>query len=206
MLLALSLLEIRCLLRPLLVYIHGFQSSPLSQKAEETRRYVLSQSLPFDFLAPALDNYPMRSYQQLQAVVERHLPRPIALIASSLGGFMATALSEQYGLRAVLVNPAVRPYELISAVLGDNVNPYTGIKFCLDESHIDELHQLEVITLSDPSRIKVLIQTGDETLDYRQAVSYYQGCEQVIEEGGDHRFQNYEKHLPEVIKFLTLIT
>lgn len=195
------------MLRPLLIYIHGFQSSPQSQKAEATRHYVKSQDLPFDFLTPDLDNYPMRSYQQLQAIVEQHLPRPIALIGSSLGGFMATALVEQYdGLRAVLVNPVVRPYELISLVLGDNVNPYTGIEFFLDESHIDELHQLEVAKLSDPSRIKVLMQTGDETLDYRSAVSYYQGCEQVIEEGGDHRFQNYEKHLPDVIKFLELRT
>ena len=189
---------------PLLIYIHGFLSSPLSQKAEETRRFLLARQLPIDFIAPGLPNYPQQSFQQLQQLVEQNLPRQIALIGSSLGGFMATALAEQYGLRAVLVNPAVHPYHLIANYLGENENPYTGETFTLTDTHMEELRQLEVKCFADPSRLKVLLQTGDETLDYRHALAFYRGCPQVVEEGGDHRFQNFEKHLPELLKFLEL--
>ena len=187
---------------PLIIYIHGFQSSPLSDKAEETKRYLVSEQLAVDYIAPALSSYPMTSYRQLQNLIEQHLPRQIGIIGSSLGGFMATKLSQQYGLKAVLVNPAVRPFELISQFLGDNINPYTQVEFCLHEGHIDELRALDVKALSTPENILVLLQTGDETLDYRSAVEYYRGCEQVVEEGGDHRFQGYDKHLARLIKFL----
>ena len=196
-------------MRPLLIYIHGFLSSPQSIKAQETQQYIERQQLPVELLTPGLSNYPMMAYKELQAIIlaalEQHSDRKIALIGSSLGGFMATTLAEAYGVKALLVNPAVKPYELISHVLGENKNPYTGEAFFLDDSHIQELHQLEVQTITHTERIKVLLQTGDETLDYRKAVSYYQGCPQMVEEGGDHRFQDFEKHLPEAFKFLELV-
>lgn len=191
-------------MQSLLIYIHGFLSSPQSIKAQETQQYINSTQLPVEQITPGLSNYPMQAYQQLQELVQANSGRQIALIGSSLGGFMATALAEEFGLKAILVNPAVKPYELISGVLGENTNPYTGETFILDESHIKELHQLEVQPITRPERLKVLLQTGDETLDYRKAVSYYHGCPQVVEEGGDHRFQGFENHLPEAFKFLEL--
>ena len=191
-------------MRPLLIYIHGFQSSPLSAKAQQVARYIESEQLPIDFIAPDLANFPMQSYQQLQQLIEQHLPGNIALIGSSLGGFMATALAEQFGLRAVLINPAVKPYNLINAYLGENQNPYSGIRFVLHQGHMDELRQLEVVDISAPEKILLLLQKGDETLDYRQAVEYYHGCQQQVEEGGDHRFQHFDKQLSAIINFLEL--
>ena len=188
----------------LLIYIHGFNSSPRSQKAQEVGAYVQHQAPAIELAVPRLASYPLASYRQLQQLVESHLPRPTALIGSSLGGFMATALAQQYGLRAVLVNPAVRPYLLISAYLGHNENPYTGEQFFLNDGHMDELRQLEVTSITHPERLLVMVQTGDETLDYREAVSYYQHCPQVVEQGGSHRFDNFVNHLPDVFNFLEL--
>ena len=191
-------------MRPLLIYIHGFLSSPLSEKAEETRLYIQQQKLPIDFIAPALSNYPMEAFGQLCELIEQQPLRRIALIGSSMGGFMATALAHQYAVKAVLVNPAVRPSALIQSYLGENLNPYSQIKFTLETKHIDELDQLTLDTVSLPKNFLVLLQTGDETLDYRQAVDYYHGCKQLVEEGGDHRFQNYRQHLSAVLTFLGL--
>ena len=50
----------------------------------------------------------------------------------------------------------------------------------------------------------MLLQTGDETLDYRQAVEHYAGADVYIEEGGDHSFVNYEAHLDGIMAFLNL--
>ncbi len=192
-------------MRPLLIYIHGFLSSSLSAKAQETRHYLEQQALPIEFVAPELSNYPLTAYQQLLQVIESQPLRKIGLIGSSLGGFMATALAEQYGLRAVLVNPAVNPHKLIAGFLGEQFNPYTEQHFVLDQRHVQQLQRLQVQRITQPANIKVLLQTGDETLDYRQAVSYYQGCLQVVEQGGDHRFQHFDQHLAQAIEFLTLL-
>lgn len=189
---------------PLLIYIHGFKSSPLSEKATEVRRFIEARQLPVDFQVPALSDYPDEAYQQLQALVAQQQDRRVALIGSSMGGFMATVLAEQYPLRAVLVNPAVRPSELIELVLGENENPYTGHRFFLDQRHVDILRELEVEAPSRPGNLLLMVQTGDETLDYRRAVDYYRGCKQVVEAGGDHRFRDFERHLPAVFDFLQL--
>lgn len=191
-------------MRPLLIYIHGFLSSPLSEKAEETRLYILQQNLSVDFVAPELSNYPMEAFVQLRELIERQPKRKIALIGSSMGGFMATALAHEYAIKAVLVNPAVRPAALIQHYLGQNTNPYTQVQFILGPEHIEELDQLTLDKVTQPASFLVLLQTGDETLDYRQAVDYYHGCRQLVEEGGDHRFQDYQQHLSVVFKFLGL--
>ncbi len=191
-------------MNPLLIYIHGFLSSPLSVKAELTCAFIEQQKLPIDFIAPGLSDYPTPAHQSLQQIIEENSERKIALIGSSLGGFMATVLAEQYDLRAVLVNPAVHPYRLMEGFLGEHINPYTHNRFVLGENHVEDLRTLEVKTIAAPSNLLVMLQTGDETLDYRLAVDYYQGCTQQVEAGGTHSFENFEKHLPAVLKFLEL--
>ena len=42
----------------------------------------------------------------------------------------------------------------------------------------------------------VLLQKGDETLDYRQATAYYRDKEVVQVAGGSHRFDHFERQLP----------
>jgi predicted esterase YcpF (UPF0227 family) len=189
---------------PLIIYIHGFMSSSLSAKAEETRLYIAEQKLDVDFIAPQLSDYPLPMFEQLQQIIEQRAGGKIGLVGSSLGGFMATVLAEHYDLRAVVINPAVNPDQLMAARLGEHQNPYTGVSFTLEPKHVEHFQQLVVGKLSKPENLWVLLQTGDETLDYRLAVDYYHGCPQTVEQGGNHRFENYQQHLAEVIKFLAL--
>ncbi len=192
-------------MRPLLIYIHGFKSSPQSQKACELAEHIHKHQLDLELLTPALPNYPGESYRQLEALLKAQLrDRQVGLVGSSLGGFMATVLAEKFYLRAALVNPAVRPYLLIEEALGEHENPYTGEQFFLHQGHVDELRALEQYQLHYPQNLYVMLQAGDETLNYRHAVDYYDDCLQLVEQGGDHRFQGFDRHLPEMLKFLQL--
>ena len=56
-----------------------------------------------------------------------------------------------------------------------------------------------------PSDYLLLVETGDEVLDYREAVRYYAGAEQVVVEGGDHTLQSFEQHLPGIVAFARLV-
>ena len=191
----------------LLIYIHGFLSSPLSAKAVEVQSFIKQQKLPVDVRTPQLSNYPGEAYQQLVALINEQQQdyQQIVLVGSSMGGFYATLLAEKYGLKAVLVNPVVSPDKLMAAYLGDHENPYTGQQFCLTDQHISELRDMGVETLSHPDNYWLMVQQGDETLDYRLAVAFYQRCPQLVEPEGSHRFDNFKNHLPDVVKFLELV-
>jgi len=188
--------------RPLLLYLHGFKSSPSSQKATEMGAYLDANGYLCDFLVPALGTRPLTAANTVRELVRCSGERPVALLGSSLGGYYALCLSAELGCRAVLVNPAVYPYRLLRNYLGWQHNPYTGEDFFLDESHMRELQSLDVGAHPRPENLLVLLQTGDETLDYRQAHRRLAGSPQWIVPGGDHRFRGFVDFLPAALAFL----
>ncbi|MEO7729051.1 MAG: YqiA/YcfP family alpha/beta fold hydrolase, partial [Burkholderiales bacterium] len=125
----------------MIVYIHGFNSSPASFKAKVLRDGLAARGKP-EFLAPALPHSPAAAAHLLARLVREH--PCAALVGSSLGGFYATWLAEQFGLRAVLVNPAVRPYQLLAGHVGRQKNFHTGEEYEFTLQHVEELRALEV--------------------------------------------------------------
>lgn len=189
----------------LLLYIHGFNSSPLSHKANVMKVYCEQYRPDIKVLVPQLPCFPELAANLLLDIVEQHKEDyRIGLVGSSLGGYMSMWLNNQFGFRAVVVNPAVKPYELLADYLGEQVNPYTNETYMLEEQHIDELIALDTPTIRDPSDFWLLQQEEDEVLDYRQAVSKFVGAKQTVESGGDHSFVDFERYPEKIIKFLQL--
>lgn len=185
-----------------LLYLHGFNSSPESSKARALRAYIDERGMSDQLVIPALPPVPAEAMNQLISWFEANQKEAtIALAGSSLGGFYATYLAERFGCKAVLINPAVRPHLLLKKYLGDNTNYYTDENWVLDESHIEQFRALDVAEITHPGRYLVMLQTGDETLDYRQALEKYRGCPLVLEEGGDHSFAGFENHIAQILKF-----
>lgn len=188
-----------------LIYIHGFQSSPLSLKAQLLSRWCHNHRPDLHLEIPALSPYPKLAAQQLQQLIEGLSPSEgIGLVGSSLGGYFATWLNKQYGCPAVLINPAVKPYDLLEDYLGAQQNPYTLEKYLLESHHMDELKALDVSGALTSKHLWLLQQMGDEVLDYRQAVQKYAGCRQTVEVGGNHAFQGFERFPENIVQFLGL--
>lgn len=184
-----------------LFYIHGFNSSPQSIKArllgEAVRRFPHVR-----YHVPALPYDPREAIRILTDAISGCLPGPVGLVGSSLGGFYGTWAAERFDLPLVLVNPAVRPYELLKDYLGENENIYTGEKYRFTEEHVQYLKTLDVEPVTRPERYLLLTQTGDEVLDYRQGVARYAGCRQIVEAGGSHGFDGFERHFDTIFAFL----
>ncbi|MCK5894609.1 MAG: esterase [Endozoicomonadaceae bacterium] len=146
----------------------------------------------------------------LQQVLEVSICRPIHIIGSSLGGYFGTWLMESIidhhpncPVKLVLINPIVRPYELFEDYLGPQTNYCSGQTYELTQEHINQLRHLEIGTLQRPDNILLLIQTGDETLDYQQAVGRYSECPAQIEAGGSHAFDDFEATIPAILQFFS---
>ena len=182
-----------------LIYLHGFLSSPLSQKAQDTAAWMAQQGLAAHYLCPSIPMEPQAAEQMLTDLLAP-LHGDFCLIGSSLGGFFATWAVERFGGRAVLINPAVRPYALMDQYLGEQKNYQTGEIHYIDPSFADNLCQLERAA-SEAQRYWLLVQTGDEVLDYQDAVQWYAGSRQTIVPAGDHSFIGYSDYLPAIWAF-----
>jgi predicted esterase YcpF (UPF0227 family) len=181
-----------------LIYIHGFNSSPASFKAQVLRDHLAASGGAHEFLAPALPHSPAAAAQLLEGIVRLH-PRA-TVVGSSLGGFYATWLAETFALRAVLVNPAVRPYELLAGHVGRQKNFHSGEEYDFTLQYVADLHALEVAAIT-PWRYLLMVETGDEVLDYRDAVERYRGAQRIVVDGGDHGFSDFAAYIGPVLDF-----
>ncbi len=153
-------------------------------------------------LCPQIPAVPAEARQMLEQLVEETLKQyDLSFVGSSLGGYYATYLAEKYSGSAVLVNPSVKPYETLKAYLGENKFYFQDGCWDFNESHIQQLHDMDIEEITDADRYLVLLQTGDETLDYREAAHKYRHSQCIIEQGGDHGFSDFERYLPQIIQF-----
>lgn len=186
----------------LVVYLHGFASSSQSEKALLTADYFARELPQHQLLVPDLPYTPADAMAYLQELLQDR--RPDALIGSSLGGFLATVLAEQYQCHAALINPAVRPHLLLAKHLGRYYHPVRQQHYDVTQDHLPLLAQLAPAKPKNPALYQVLLQSGDEVLNYRDAVDFYQDCQLDVQEGGDHSYQGYANRLPDIVKFCQL--
>ncbi len=185
------------------LYLHGFLSSPASEKAVELQRFYQQHLTPEQVSIPELPFEPAHAMALAQHCLTELQSRyqRVFIIGSSLGGFYATWLSQQLDIPAVLVNPAVNPHGLFRHYLGPNQHFYSGETHILEERHLEQLAHLATESITRPENVLLLLQTGDETLDYRHAARLYRHCPGWLESGGNHRFNGFTERLPEMIQF-----
>lgn len=184
----------------MIIYLHGFNSSPQSYKARYFADWLAERGFQGDFACPALPDFPDDAVAAAEAAMGGSRGDQVTFVGSSLGGFYATYLAEKHDARAVLINPAVDPHIGLRPYLGPQQNLYTAETYLLDETHLAQWQSLWV-ELPTPSRYLLLLETGDEVLDYRQAVARYAGTQQVVVQGGDHSLRSFAQHLPAILQF-----
>ena len=184
----------------MLLYLHGFTSAPQSHKARALQARMAVRGCGDRFACPQLPPSPREAIALAGDLITR-APGPVTLVGSSLGGYYATWLAVRHDLRAVLVNPAVVAHLSLQDFVGPQTNLYTGERFDFTLGHVEELRAIEVPGIERPERFWLLVEEGDELLDYRQAVEKYRGARQTVLPGGDHSFTRWPDYLDDIIAF-----
>jgi predicted esterase YcpF (UPF0227 family) len=186
----------------MILYLHGFTSGPQSHKAQALGARMRERGLGEKFVCPQLPASPRAAIALAESLIARH--GVTTVVGSSLGGYYATYLAETFDLKAVLVNPAVVAHLSLQKYIGPQRWLYTGETFDFGLEHIEELRAIAVPVLKQPQRFWLLAEEGDETLDYRHAVSRYAGARQTVLPGGDHSFTRWNDYLDPIIAFAGL--
>ena len=186
-----------------IIYLHGFKSSSSSIKGQLLEQYCAKYP-DIQVHLPDLNMPPMAAIQKISKLIQSM--DQVALVGSSLGGFYATYLVAQAHVPAVLINPAMRPWQLFRELFDEQLPYQVHPKWCLDEADLVQLQQLALPVAQDADKIMVLLQQGDEVLDYREAHRYYSAAHPpailMTEAHGSHGMDDFAEKIPFVLQFL----
>jgi len=184
-----------------IIYLHGFRSSPASRKATMLREAMAARGGVNEYLCPALPASPARAIEETGRLVQGIAPERLALIGSSLGGYYATWLAEQFGCRAVLLNPAIRPQDDLAKQLGVQPVYFSDASIDFRREYLAELEAIDTPKITRPDRYLLIAATGDAVIDYRAMRRKYAGARQVVVEGSDHELSDFANYMDDVLEF-----
>ncbi|MYN39574.1 esterase [Duganella sp. FT109W] len=185
----------------MILYLHGFRSSPQSMKARVVGERMAALGLADQVVSPQLPASPKLAMELALSLIEGVPADQLSIIGSSLGGYYATWLAERTGCRAVLLNPAIVPRVNLDQHVGVTTQFHSDEPFEFKREYIDELHALEVPKISKPERYFLIAASGDEVLDYRDMVAHYQGARQHMIDGSDHAISEFAQYVDEILAF-----
>lgn len=189
------------------LYLHGFRSSPQSAKATLMAQAIAECGVPAAWHCPQLPASPAQALALANTTIESARSTgmdpqsDLILIGSSLGGYYATCLAEQWQCSAAVLNPVVNAARDLATQVGEHRQYHSDEPFVFLPDYVDELAAMAVPALSDPRRYYLLATTGDEVLDWREMSRWYAGAQGRIVQGSDHGISDFAKWLPDVLAF-----
>lgn len=185
----------------MILYLHGFRSSPTSRKATMLRERMQALGREREYRCPALPASPRAAVDLALQVLGNLEPSSIALIGSSLGGYYATWLAERLGCRAVVLNPAITPARDLEAHLGRQPVFFTDEEIDFRPEYLAELRAIDTPVITRPERYFLVAATGDTLIDYRAMTERYGGARQRVIEGSNHELSDFALYMDEVLEF-----
>jgi len=79
-------------------------------------------------------------------------------------------------------------------------NYYDCSQFIWNINHVEMLEKYKVDEVKN-GKYMLLLQTGDDVLNYRDAITKLPHAQTIIEEGGTHPFEGIERHFEEIVDF-----
>lgn len=183
------------------VYLHGFRSSSRSVKAQTMIQAFRDAGAQANLWVPDLPASPLHALKMIKEGLAMRLQQNPSLrltfIGSSLGGFYATVLGEQYlQSSVVLLNPAVRPYDDLQDQIGKKKVYFSQEEIEFVPSYLQDLKNMERTSLTRADRYFLVAARGDEVLNCDMMLARYAGAHQLVLQGSDHALSDFNDILP----------
>ena len=186
-----------------ILYFHGFKSSSDSTKAKDLHKFISKRTKNTILITPNIHDNFHDAHDQIINLIESNQPN-IFFMGSSLGGYYASFFSQKFNKKAVLINPAIPPLKDFEMHLGKNKNYSNGNKFIITKNDIDYIRSLSYKKILKPKNLMILLESGDEILNYNDTSSYFSGSHIDILYGGDHSYSSFKEKFNKIQDFLKI--
>ena len=186
-----------------ILYFHGFKSSSDSTKAKDLHKFISRRTKNTILITPDIHDNFHDAHNQIINLIESNQPN-IFFMGSSLGGYYASFFSQKLNKKAVLINPAIPPLKDFEMHLGKNKNYSNGNKFIITKHDIDYIRSLSYKKILKPKNLMILLESGDEILNYNDTSSYFSGSHIDILYGGDHSYSSFKEKFNKIQDFLKI--
>lgn len=199
-----------------IIYLHGFNSASLDLKgqllASKEKLVVLDrfcQQQQIKFCTPNVD---YRNFAQIIGdllVLFKDLnsqSTEVLFMGSSMGGFTSEYMAMKTQSKAIMINPAISPSELLPQFIGCSENFETHQSYEWNKQHCEQyrVYETELKTYTgNPVNRTILLDMADELLDSNLTIKAYQDCANILTfPGGSHGFDHIKQALPEIEKVI----
>ena len=186
-----------------ILYFHGFASSSNSNKAKILKKYISKNYKNAEIIIPDIDNNFKLAVNQIHELIDS-AKHPIVFIGSSLGGYYASYFSSKFKTKSVLINPAIPPLKDFEMYLGENENYSTGEKFIITPEDIRYIRKMSYKRYSNAENTYVLLESGDEVLNYKETTKYFSGSYLDIIYRGSHSYESLDEKLKNIVNFIEI--
>jgi predicted esterase YcpF (UPF0227 family) len=194
-----------------IIYLHGFNSASLDRDGNllQSKQKIgvmqaFCQQNNIVFFSPNVD------YRDFQSLVEDMLFEwnqfldqgyQVVFMGSSMGGFASEYLAMKTGSKAIMINPAITPSELLTQFIGETENSELGLPYDWQQSHCEQylLYQQHLENNTQVIDRTILLDMADELIDSQQTLLKYQNKAKLLTfEGGSHSFEHIKQALPAI--------
>lgn len=198
-----------------IIYLHGFNSASLdidgNLLTSKEKLFVMQE---FCAQKAVLFYTPNVDYRDFQNLIDdllfewnQYLDKgyDVIFMGSSMGGFASEYLAMKTGRHAIMINPAIRPSELLRQFIGVTENYETGLPYHWDHNHCEQYLRYEQ-ELTDNHQVidrTILLDKADELIDSEKTLSKYQAIANVVTfDGGSHGFEHMRQALPVIERII----
>lgn len=185
----------------MIIYLHGFNSSSSSSKAQLCKKYLTDKGVGDEILIPDL---PLSTYKVVN-LIEMLISENeiVGFIGSSMGGFYSCYFANKYNLKGVYINPVVDNHlPSMLNIVGSYENFNNGKKDTFSMNDYQNLKKYSTPMLTSPKNHYLLAQEGDEVLDQRLSLKKFKDSKISFSKGGNHQFLGFEDKIEQIFDFL----
>lgn len=172
-----------------LIYLHGFNSDANSNTVTELRKQ-------FPDIITLSYNYENAEigYNDIYNLIKQTYKNDpdIILLGTSLGGFWANFFGQKFDLKAIIVNPVIKPSVSLLKYVGVIKNYSTGKESDFKTSNAESYKKFETKTESGYFRY-IVLGKNDKVLDYKDAEKYFKDKGKIIFTNDEHRISDFDK-------------